>query len=192
MDGVLVDFVRGSHQFHGLPYDPWPYPAGVWNFVNYLRMSENSFWSPLNYGFWESLPWTPDGKDILETVTDVGLPIALITTPTLHPECVGGKIAWVKREIPELYRKLIVTPVKEMCAHPEAILIDDNDSNVARWITQGGKGILIPRIWNAKHFLTDLDICEYIKTELNTLCEGHASGKEDNVHRTKIDRVGVT
>ncbi len=147
MDGVLVDFVRGAHDHHNLNCTPWPYPPGVWDFVKHTGLSAAQFWSPLGFEFWSELNWTPDGEEILSLVPDC----VLLTTPTLHIECPTGKMEWIRQNAPELYRRTVITATKEVCAHPNALLIDDADHNVDKWRANGGVAILVPRIWNSRH-----------------------------------------
>ncbi len=153
MDGVIVDFMRGAHEFHKLNYNPYPYPKGEWEFVEHTGITPKEFWSPLSYRFWSTLPWMPDGRAIYDAVLDIHLlnDVAFLTTPTLEPGCVTGKIEWVRRHIPTMMMRTIITPAKEMCAHPNALLIDDADHNVDKWRDNGGVAILVPRIWNSRH-----------------------------------------
>ena len=171
IDGVLADFCKGSHEVHGLPYSQivWPYPAGCWDFTQHLDMTAAEFWAPLDFKFWSTLPWMDDAHQILETLTAFNLPTALCTTPPLASESITGKVEWVRKNLPEMYRHLIVTPAKQFCAHPWAILIDDADHNIRKWRANGGHGILIPRIWNSKHALIGCNIQEYLSTELEKI-----------------------
>jgi hypothetical protein len=149
MDGVIVDFIRGAHEHHKLKYDPWPYPVGKWDFVKRVDKTAYEFWSPLKFDFWSTLPWTPDGEEILSMLPFEDT--CLLTAPTQEAECVTGKLRWVRDNLTGYNRKVIITPAKEMCAHPNALLIDDGDHNVDKWRANGGQAILVPRIWNSRH-----------------------------------------
>lgn len=155
MDGVIVDFMKGAHEFHNLPYSygDFPYPVNEWYFVHHTGMSNNEFWSPLGEAFWEGLDWTPDGLEIFHMLQDATHleNMAILTAPVLNAGCSAGKMTWVRNNIPALKRRVIVTNAKEMCAHPDALLIDDADKNVNLWRANGGVAILVPRKWNSRH-----------------------------------------
>lgn len=46
---------------------------------------------------------------------------------------------------------MILCKEKFFLAAPDRLLIDDNDGNVDKWRSAGGKAILFPQIWNANH-----------------------------------------
>jgi len=163
MDGVIVDFMRGAHEYHKLPYSSYPYPVGEWMFTKHLLMDDHDFWSPLGYKFWAELPWMPDGHEIWRMIMD--LDPVLCTAPTLHPGCAGGKMQWIKNNLPQMYKRVIITAAKEMCAHPSALLIDDADHNVNKWRANGGVAILVPRIWNSRHAEADNTV-EILRKEI--------------------------
>lgn len=170
MDGVITDFMKGAHKFHGLDYDyetNFPYPMNDWYFVKHTGMTNNEFWSDLDEAFWAGLDWTPDGKEILEmTLNTFGIQnMAILTAPVLNAGCSAGKMTWVKNNIPALKRRVIVTNAKEMCAHPDALLIDDADKNVDLWRANGGVAILVPRKWNSRHAESDNTV-EILRKEI--------------------------
>lgn len=167
MDGVIVDFMKGAHEYHGLEYPNDNYTDGVGNFTDKLPMSSREFWSPLDGEFWAGLDWTPDGKEIINIVLEYHLvnDVSLLTTPTLHIECASGKMQWIKNNLLRMYRRTIITPAKEMCAHPDALLIDDADHNVNKWRDNGGVAILVPRIWNSRHAEAN-DTVEILRKEI--------------------------
>jgi len=163
MDGVIVDFMKGAHAFHKLSYDPYPYPVGQWDFTDYLLMDDEAFWGPLGFKFWAQLPWMPDGHEIWRMVMDYD-PV-LCTSPTLHVECASGKMQWIKNNLPQMMRRTIITPSKEMCAHPNALLIDDADHNVDKWRANGGVAILVPRKRNSRYAEADRTV-EILREEI--------------------------
>jgi len=176
MDGVIVDFMNGAHEFHGIKYDPYPYPVNTWGFVKYTGMTDFDFWDPLDSEFWENLNWTPDGLEIFNTVRRV-CPLsdmALLSAPNMNIESTTGKIAWIRREIPQLMKRTIITNAKEMCAHPNALLIDDADHNVDLWRANGGVAILVPRIWNSRHAEADNTV-EILRKEIRDASIGSVS-----------------
>jgi 5'(3')-deoxyribonucleotidase len=151
LDGVLVDFDAGMQRVHnrkiehdGLGQRPYKIES-VWG------ISEQEFWAPTRTAeFWSTLHWTDDGKDILSVVERlVGEKnIAILTSPTLDPYCVAGKIQWVIDNMPSYRPRTFVGSRKEMLAHPGVVLIDDTDYKLDRFTKAGGHGILVPRPWN--------------------------------------------
>jgi len=152
MDGVLVDFVGPACESHGKtkPYQNSS-AAGSWDIVGLLGMTPEEFWGPLGYVFWASLPWMSDGRRILEVIFDATQHVYLLTSPTDDPGSLSGKYAWVKRELPDLRRRMLVGAPKHLCAMPDAVLVDDSDANIDRFSDAGGRTILVPRPWNSRH-----------------------------------------
>jgi hypothetical protein len=72
---------------------------------------------------------------------------------------------WIKNNLPQMYKRVIITAAKEMCAHPSALLIDDADHNVNKWRANGGVAILVPRIWNSRHAEADNTV-EILRKEI--------------------------
>lgn len=156
MDGVLVDFINGAcraHQVHN-PYERDPQQsAGVWDIERLVGMSVDEFWPPLGKDFWANLNWMPDGQAILAAVEQkFGRDnICLLTSPCDTDGCADGKLAWIRRHLPEYRRRYFLGPPKEFAASANRILIDDSDHNCERFGDEGGSTILIPRPWNQLH-----------------------------------------
>jgi hypothetical protein len=47
-----------------------------------------------------------------------------------------------------MHRQYAITPRKYLFARPDALLIDDNPTNIDTFIQNGGQGLLVPRPWN--------------------------------------------
>jgi 5'(3')-deoxyribonucleotidase len=173
LDGVLVDFDMGMQRAHnrviehdGLGQRPYKIEK-VWG------ITEEEFWEPTRTAqFWSELDWTPDGIDILNEIeTIVGRKqVAILTSPTLDPNCVAGKIQWVIDNIPEYRPRTFVGSRKEMLAHPDAVLIDDTDYKLDRFVKAGGKGILVPRQWN-RNWNVEQEPVDYIAEKLMEMME---------------------
>ena len=155
MDGVLTDMVRAAADAHLLEYpDTWP--PGQYDLQIALnhKGSRSEFWAHLDGpAFWANMPWMPDGRLILELIEQTGLDITILTSPTLDPYCCAGKAMWISNHLPKYRRKVLIGPQKYRCARPDALLIDDSDSNVDAFIQHGGQAILLPRPWNKRHAL---------------------------------------
>lgn len=161
MDGVLCDFVGGICEWHGLP-DLYADPAnyGRWNIDDLSKMNEAVFWSPCSrQHFWRDLPWTSDGKQILEQViARFGLARTYIwSTPTPNEDAYAGKLSWVATHVPYLVRRVVLGPAKHLVAQPGRVLIDDYDANCDRFVESGGSSVLVPRLWNRDHALPTVE-----------------------------------
>lgn len=151
MDGVLVDFVKGALDLHGLQ-DPWTKEEnlGEWDICSLVGMKPKDFWAPLGKEFWTKLDWTPQGEEILDYLERLFGPgsICLLTSPPLTSGSAQGKINWISEEAPLYRRRFLVGPAKEFCAGPDSILVDDSEANVAKFKKAGGKAVLVPARWN--------------------------------------------
>jgi 5'(3')-deoxyribonucleotidase len=154
MDGVLVDFVSGACAAHGMPnpYKVDPIKSrGEWGIEALLGVSPAMFWKPLGFEFWANLDWMPDGREILKQVeffVDIEN-ICILTSPCDTPGCIDGKREWIKNNIPEYRKQILVGAAKQFVAGPGKVLIDDYQNNTDKFIDHGGEAVLIPRIWNS-------------------------------------------
>lgn len=173
MDGVLVDFVSGACNAHGLVY-PYDNPRfhGEWDFHKLSGLSGNQFYKPFDAQFWSDLDWMPDGREILAWLeAKFGQPnICLLTSPprTNIGECVKGKMDWVSKHCPQFERQILIGPSKEFCAHRGSILVDDKDSNCDAYRAAGGHVHLVPRPWNSSHRLSHA-VMEDLVTKLRRI-----------------------
>jgi 5'(3')-deoxyribonucleotidase len=147
MDGVLTDFTKAALALHGRSI---PYDEIVWDFNEQLGIPAKQFWAPMGFEFWANLDWTAEGKDILRYVERYfGDRVVIMTSPIPNLGCAEGKLEWLRRELPSYARKFALCPVKHLTAGPGKVLIDDSDDNLYKFRVHGGKGILVPRPWNA-------------------------------------------
>ena len=156
LDGVMVDFVRGALKWWGLG-DPWNCKANhgrhdMWDLVG---MERAEFVRPMqNQNFWQTLPWTEDGLEILRMVEAAfRKDIAILSSPRLGGTAEeAGKRNWIMRRLPE-YENMawLGRGQKAAFAHPNALLIDDSDDEILAWCQRGGRGILLPRLWNSNY-----------------------------------------
>lgn len=158
LDGVLIDFVTVAMRMCGayVPENEYPENCG-WDILkatNIIRdrkgltpISKQYFWDGLDYGFWRSLKCYPGAREFVNTLESYG-EVFFATSPTLSSECVAGKYDWVKDHFPDYRRKLIIATSKHVLADEESVLIDDRDRNCSKFISAGGRAILVPRPWN--------------------------------------------
>lgn len=164
LDDVLVDFIGSAHRFHNMPFDldNYPYTRGMWEILDdeeVLGMPRSEWWDALDHNFWECLPWTEDGKEILSLVEEAfgKENVTLLTASPIHPDAHSGKYAWILREMNDYRKNYLIGAVKYRCAMPDAVLIDDREKNVEEFIAAGGQAILVPRMWNSLHGLNAVD-----------------------------------
>jgi len=130
MDGVLVDFIKGYYELTGIDI------TGQYH-------SDEKFWEPIDkvgYQFWINLDWTKDGKKLWNYIKKYSPTI--LSSPSRHNHSRVAKHDWIQRELPGSRLILRSPENKKEFAKPNAILIDDRDSNVEDWIKAGGIGIL--------------------------------------------------
>ncbi len=176
LDGVLVDFIKGAHEFHKMPYSmkDYPYKLGNWdNCPPYnSEIVTGEFWNAFDEDFWADLDWMEDGRMMLNAVekTFDQKDICILSVPTLCPRSASGKIKWIQKHLPQYSRQFLIGPPKSFCAHSRAVLIDDRDKNVEYFTMYGGYSILVPRPWNslynAHHKSSDI-----VRNELKELKE---------------------
>lgn len=130
MDGVLVNFIKGYYDLTGRDI------TGTYN-------TDREFWLPIDEAgldFWVNLEWKPDGKKLWDYIKKYNP--ELLSSPSKQNESRVGKRQWVERELPGVHLILRSAHKKQEFANPNAILIDDRDTNVEEWVAAGGIGIL--------------------------------------------------
>jgi len=163
IDGVCNTFQRHVFNCLGLSYpdDSW-YPVDCgWDIVaaanrlaGYERFTATTFWTSLTRDVWASVPPSSEFSQILTWATDgVGREdVHFLSSPTLSPDSVAGKLEWIQRYAPAwMQRQFLIGPSKHLCATPKTLLIDDCDKNVEAFRMCGGHAILVPRPWNVLH-----------------------------------------
>ena len=168
MDGVLVDFVTAALRLHDRLEVLQDWPAGEWDMSEVMGISGQEFWGPIaeaGADFWATLEPYPWCDDLFELVESTG-PWCILTSPSGDPFCAAGKITWLQRRFGRGFRRFLIGPPKWVCARPDQLLIDDNDTNVDRFRERGGRAILFPQPWNRNHALVE-DRMSYLEDELS-------------------------
>jgi hypothetical protein len=108
-------------------------------------------WSQFGADFFAQAEWMVDGRPILNAVERIAQPrnVRICTCPTVETTSAAGKLAWIQNNLPTYRRRYALIVEKWWLANPDAILIDDCDEQVDRFIVAGGKAILVPRPWNS-------------------------------------------
>lgn len=154
MDGVIVDFLGAAIKTHNLP-------CSVNDIKNWDGMYEywdgtaEEFWEPLDTAWWSNLPFTEEGREIIDLLA----PFKPVILSSPVRDCAGGKQRWIEKNLPEYHDhgRYIFTSKKTLLSRPGRILIDDAEHFIDPWIKAGGIGILVPRSWNRNRNQNTLD-----------------------------------
>lgn len=160
MDDVLADLGGGIQDLFGIPKDQrvpvtsWDgIPASLSEALGWEVTSDHLWGAVADEGaaFWADLAWCEHGQKVLEVCQSIA-PVMLMSTPTDHPSCAAGKVEWIGAHIApdkgERRPRFSLTTGKHHHAHEGAVLIDDSQTNVERFIAHGGRAFLWPRPWN--------------------------------------------
>ena len=153
MDGVLADFVGGAGRLFGRPGLANEWPAHTSYIVEALGLSASEFWRVIDAegsDFWANLEANDDALDELVRLQVKGHEPYLLTSPSLSPDCLHGKLRWIKRYLPNLERRTIFTAQKHLLAAPGRGLIDDRVSHVRKFEDEGGLGFVWDQPWNRR------------------------------------------
>jgi hypothetical protein len=169
MDGVLCDFVGAALRL----FDASPllatWPAGEWDVAKVLGVTDAEFWGRIDaqgQGFWAELPEYPWASQLVDFLERIG-EVVICTTPSAAHYSAAGKVIWLERHFGGRFARRYVmvrdepeSPSKRapwayskaMLARSGVCLVDDNDRNVERFKTHGGRAVLVPQPWNGLHY----------------------------------------
>jgi predicted kinase len=131
MDGVIVDFEHGYNRLTGRDAPGFSSPY-----------DKNEFWDAITKAgaeFWADLEWMSDGQQLWDYIKQYNP--KLLTAPSMDPSSKEGKLQWIEKHIPGTKAIFKQAKYKQELASPNAILIDDREDNIERWIEAGGIGI---------------------------------------------------
>jgi len=138
LDGVVVDLVKAVKQLTGgLDFQEYEAVHGLHSIWKVLG-AQDSMW-------WATLPWTGDGRELWNFLKDKEV-VILTSGSTKHngqtPK--KGKHEWCFKNLGSNVKVIVVDSShdKQRYAEPNAILIDDLNSNIDEWKSKGGIGIL--------------------------------------------------
>jgi len=156
---------------HWLGYDVigaasalYPYPG--------VRFTDND-WLRLPRWLWAEVKPSADCYWLIDRCAElVGQEnVCLLSAATASPECLAGKLEWIHDRLPTfLHKQYLIGQPKRFCAHPEALLIDDRDSNVSEFRIYGGNALLVPRPWNSLSHLDTRAHLEHALTTIEPVC----------------------
>lgn len=157
LDGVIVDFVKGICKLHGRdnPYEASSNHHGLFDMDKIWEMTASDFWSPCGYDFWMGLEFHEEAAEILEilSVTPGWNAVCILTSPCDTAGCVEGKRDWIRKNLPDFSKRLLIGSAKEFQTNGnKRLLIDDRNENVAKFRSAGGLAYTFPRPWNDGRF----------------------------------------
>lgn len=169
MDDVLNCFTMSALREVGCPVGPYSFdkykPKGSFDIIKAANIlhpdsehmfTASNFWRSLKRKFWATIPASKELPMLLEQCEKlVGKEnICILTNPVQewYPYVAAAKMEWIGRFLPSwLHKQFLIGLPKHFCARPDALLIDDSDSNVNVFWDYGGQAILVPRPWNSLH-----------------------------------------
>ncbi len=134
--------------------------------------TQASFWGQIKRDFWANIGVTDWCYELIDICASaVGKEnVCILTSPTLDPDCVAGKMEWIQKEMPTwLHRQFLIGPCKQFCARPGSLLIDDCEENVRKFRERGGLAWEFPRPWNSQRSSDPQEWVETTKIVLATL-----------------------
>lgn len=144
MDEVCVDFTGGACKVHGLTR-----PEMYEKFGTFWTGSE--FWSPIQakgVAFWvelEPLPWF---TELIHLVEQNSREWHFVTDPTALFSDIG-KIVWLENYFGKDFDQYVLTIHKHLLAKRRTLLIDDRESNIRKFLKDGGDALLFPSHTNS-------------------------------------------
>ena len=149
MDGVIVDFHRAVLERHGIKEVSNPHE---WDFLyrEDFGMSCEEFWNDKDDKFWRELDFTRESVGIFRCLGERDLldRVCLLSQPQRN--AFQGKVDWIRKNLRQMYshNQFLLGFAKHWCAHPQSLLIDDNEKNCESFAKAGGSSFLVPRPWN--------------------------------------------
>ena len=145
LDGPMVDWQGGVYKlFKEIT------PAGQGLAHEVLGVSKSEIWKRVYRAgseWWAELEPTPWAHELYDELCRAG-EVVILSSPSHIPAGASGKVKWMKKFFNGNFRDYVLTSRKELLAKKGDILIDDMESNIAKFSQNGGDGILFPRPWN--------------------------------------------
>jgi len=156
MDGVMTEWIEVCCQLFGEDYEGvmarWT--KGQFDLRKVLGLTSKEFWGIIDQrgsDYWAKLPRTPWARRLWDGCNSLA-PTYFLTAPSWEPASLAGKLEWMQEFVgAKSFRDYIITEKKYLLAKPEAVLVDDNDEVVQKFVQAGGRGVVFPRIWNSRH-----------------------------------------
>lgn len=149
MDGVIAAWTEAIFSLYGQPLPEGKMPYEVQHTLN---VDEDEMWDRINSlgaEWWENLQPYPWFRDLWSRLHALGHEVAISTSPCRIGNSAMGKTRWIRKHIGPEFRRYMIGADKWRLAHPRAVLIDDSEEKLAKFVEHGGIGILFPRQWNS-------------------------------------------
>ena len=168
MDGVCVDFIGGVAKIVNMPRDEvydspiWEEPDSYNRVGEVLNITETQLWNLIEargLSFWSNLEKYPWFNLLYEGLNDMG-DVVFLSSPTLDPFCLAGKLRWLHGELGKNFRNYIFTPLKSMMKFDNAILIDDKEETIKKVGVE--HGVLFPQPWNSNRDKLPFDVENFL------------------------------
>lgn len=154
MDVVIANFVGGlirSLQIN-ITHDEY----ATWDHHKVLGFSDSHFWKATKVGtWWLDLEPYDYAKEFVAKVREKH-EVVFSTSPGIDSKCASQKVEWLRKHklMSRSKNDFMLGPRKELMAGSGAVLIDDSDANVSRFMDAGGTAILFPQPWNELRILS--------------------------------------
>jgi len=140
LDGVIADFDSRYKHFTGLT----PKEMDAQLITQYGdKKAKDIFWTkidPIGPKFWSEMDFMSDAQELLDFLKPYSFKFLL--SPSRSKTSEEGKKQFVQKHFPNIELILRIASKKQEFSEPNAILIDDRDSNIEQWRAKGGIGIL--------------------------------------------------
>lgn len=166
MDGVIADFFtealarcnafKGRNPMTAEEYRQDP----AFDMAGKFEMTDTEFWKAIDCDdFWLKLKPMPHAEDLIHYITTLRIPFYIASSPSMSPLCIPQKLQWLDQHFGIKSTQCMFGSAKFLMAKPENLLIDDLDHNVDKFISHGGRAVLLPSNWNTENlsFLHILD-----------------------------------
>jgi len=162
LDGVCTNFIKSAIYANNLNYEKtvekWKSEyIGVFEACKVFGISNKIFWENIEKNgesFWadmETYSWFDNLYNSLKSVGEV----FFLTSPSLSPYSLSGKLKWMQKKLGKNFKNYIITPNKHLLASKNSYLIDDYPKNIEKFNNAGGNGILFPQYWNCSKVVVD-------------------------------------
>ena len=162
MDGYIANFIQRFIDWFELPVhhnDMTSYDKCFKILFKHTGLTKTDAWDELDaIEFWSEIDQYEWFDDVVEAMNLFDKRWTIMTSiPPRRVLGIRGKQLWLEKYLPKVYKKrrmAFVCGKKYLHARPDAILIDDSETEIEAFKRSGGNVIPIPQPWN-KYELPD-------------------------------------
>lgn len=168
VDGVIARFTKSVCELFNHPYEE----PKEFEIHKMLGVSKSYFWKIIDkqgYEFWANIEPYSYFDELIKEIRIIDKDFCLLTSPSLSPDCIKGKLLWIQKHFGRGFRNYIFAPAnhKKQLSMPGRILIDDRKQTIYGWNEMGGRGILFPQPYNSSFVPSEDEIVSYISEEIS-------------------------